>query len=115
MGLCIADLGVARNVQSLFLQGLGEVLGVLDYRLLVLGLEGVHLVCGHQQAKLGAQASRKFVDDVEKKGVDEIKSHGVNVVTQVNNAPFQAALTPAYKQYATKYGQKTLDQIAAVK
>ena len=54
MGLCIAYLGVARNVQSLFLQGLGEVLGVLDYRLLVLGLEGVHLVCGHQQAKLGA-------------------------------------------------------------
>lgn len=66
-------------------------------------------------AKLGAQASRKFVDDVEKKGVEEIKSHGVNVVTQVNNAPFQAALTPAYKQYAAKYGQKTLDQIAAVK
>ena len=66
-------------------------------------------------AKIGAQASRKFVDDVEKKGVDEIKSHGVNVVTQVNNAPFQAALSPAYKQYAAKYGQKTLDQIAAVK
>ena len=66
-------------------------------------------------AKIGAPASRKFVDDVEKKGVDEIKSHGVNVVTQVNNAPFQAALTPAYKQYAAKYGQKTLDQIAAVK
>ncbi len=66
-------------------------------------------------AKRGAQASRKFVDDVEKKGVDEIRSHGVNVVTQVNNAPFQAALTPAYKQYAAKYGQKTLDQIAAVK
>jgi len=65
--------------------------------------------------KMGAQASRKFVDDVEKKGVEEIKSHGVNVVTQVNNAPFQAALTPAYKQYATKYGQKTLDQITAVK
>ena len=54
MGLCIAYLGVARNVQSLFLQGLGEVLGVLDYRLLILSLEGVHLVCGHQQAKLGA-------------------------------------------------------------
>ncbi|WP_066704660.1 TRAP transporter substrate-binding protein [Curvibacter delicatus] len=68
-----------------------------------------------QGAKLGAQASRKFVDDVEKKGVEEIKSHGVKVVTQVNNAPFQAALTPAYKQYAAKYGQKTLDQIAAVK
>lgn len=66
-------------------------------------------------AKIGAKASRDFVDDVEAKGVAEIKSHGVNVVTQVNKAPFQAALTPAYQQYAAKFGQQTLDQIAAVK
>jgi hypothetical protein len=31
------------------------------------------------------------VDDVEKKGVEEIKSHGVQVVTQVDRAAFQAA------------------------
>ncbi len=30
-------------------------------------------------AKLGAQASRKFVDDVETKAVEELKSHGVHV------------------------------------
>jgi tripartite ATP-independent transporter DctP family solute receptor len=66
-------------------------------------------------AKAGALASRKFVDDVEKKGVDEIKSHGVQVVTKVDTAAFKAALAPAYKQYATKFGQKTLDQIASVK
>jgi TRAP-type C4-dicarboxylate transport system substrate-binding protein len=66
-------------------------------------------------ARIGAKASRDFVDDVEAKGVAEIKSHGVNVVTQVNKAPFQAALTPAYQQYAAKFGQQTLDQIAAVK
>jgi tripartite ATP-independent transporter DctP family solute receptor len=66
-------------------------------------------------AKAGAAASRKFVDDVEAKGVAEIKSHGVAVVTKVDKAPFQSALAPAYKQYADKYGQKTLDQIAAVK
>ncbi len=68
-----------------------------------------------QGAKAGAQASRKFVDDVEKKGVDEIKSHGVQVVTKVDPAPFKAALAPAYKQYATKFSQKTLDEIARVK
>lgn len=66
-------------------------------------------------AKIGAKASRDFVDDVESKGVAEIKSHGVNVVTQVNKAPFQTALSPAYQQYAAKFGKQTLDQIAAVK
>ncbi|HPU20840.1 MAG TPA: TRAP transporter substrate-binding protein [Alicycliphilus sp.] len=68
-----------------------------------------------QGAKLGALASRAFVDAVEKKGVDEAKSHGMQVVMGVDQAAFRAALEPAYKQYATKFGQKTLDAIAAVK
>ncbi|MDD2545667.1 MAG: TRAP transporter substrate-binding protein [Burkholderiaceae bacterium] len=68
-----------------------------------------------QGAKTGALASRKFVDDVEKKGVDEIKSHGVQVTTTVDKAAFQAAIVPAYKQYASKFGQKTLDQITQAK
>lgn len=66
-------------------------------------------------AKAGAQASRRFVDDVEKKAVDEIRSHGVQIVTHVDKAPFVAALAPAYKQYAAKFGQKTLDEITGVK
>lgn len=66
-------------------------------------------------AKLGAIASRRFVDDVEKKGVEEIRSHGVQVVTNVDTAAFKAAMAPAFQQYATKFGQKTLDSIAAVK
>ena len=66
-------------------------------------------------AKQGALASRRFVDDVEKKGVEEIKSHGVQVVTKVDTAAFKAAMAPAFQQYATKFGQKTLDSIAAVK
>ena len=66
-------------------------------------------------AKAGALASRKFVDDVEKKGVEEIKSHNVQVTDNVDKAGFKTALAPAYKQYATKFGQKTLDDIAAVK
>ena len=68
-----------------------------------------------QGAKVGALASRAFVDAVEKKGVEEAKSHGMQVVTQVDQAAFRAALEPAYKQYATKFGQKTLDAIASVK
>ena len=68
-----------------------------------------------QGATLGATASRAFVDAVEKKGVEEAKSNGMQVVGNVDHAAFRAALEPAYKQYAAKFGQKTLDAIAAVK
>jgi len=66
-------------------------------------------------ARAGSLASRKFVDDIEKSAVEEIKSHGVQVTTAVDQAAFRTALAPAYKQFATKFGQKTLDAIAAVK
>lgn len=66
-------------------------------------------------AKAGAAASRAFVDDVEAKGVELAKSHGMQVVDKVDAAAFRAALEPAYKQYAKKFGQSTLDAIAAVK
>lgn len=66
-------------------------------------------------AKAGAQASRAFVDDVEAKGVEMAKSHGMQVVENVDAAAFRAALEPAYKQYAKKFGQQTLDAIANVK
>lgn len=66
-------------------------------------------------ATAGAQASRAFVDDVEAKGVEMAKSNGMQVVENVDAAAFRAALEPAYKQYAKKFGQQTLDAIANVK
>lgn len=66
-------------------------------------------------AKAGGQASRAFVDDVEAKGVEMAKSNGMQVVENVDAAAFRAALEPAYKQYAKKFGQQTLDAIAKVK
>ena len=68
-----------------------------------------------QGAKVGALASRAFVDAVEKKGVEEAKSHGMQVVEKVDQAAFRTALEPAYKEYAKKFGQKTLDTIANAK
>ena len=68
-----------------------------------------------QGAKAGAVASRKFVDDVEQKGLAEVKTAGMQVVESVDKAAFQKALEPAYKQYAAKFGQKTLDQITNTK
>ena len=66
-------------------------------------------------AKIGGKASRAFVDEVEKKGVEEARKHGMTVVDQVDHAAFRKALDKPYEQYAKKFGQKTLDDIAAVK
>ncbi|MEG3000721.1 MAG: TRAP transporter substrate-binding protein [Comamonas sp.] len=66
-------------------------------------------------AKKGALASRGFVDAVEKKGVEEAKANGMKVVEKVDQTAFRTALEPAYKEYAKKFGQKTLDSITATK
>ncbi len=79
------------------------------------GLTDAQKAAFTQGAKQGGLASRAFVDAVEKKGVEEAKSHGMQVVSNVDQAAFRKALEPAYKQYASKFGQKTLDAIAAVK
>ena len=68
-----------------------------------------------EAAKKGAIASRAFVDAVEKKGVEEAKANGMKVVEKIDQAPFRTALEPAYKEYAKKFGQKTLDAITNTK
>jgi len=52
---------------------------------------------------------------VEKKGVEEARKHGMAVVDNVDRAAFRKALDKPYEQFAKKFGQKTLDDIAATK
>lgn len=68
-----------------------------------------------QGAQAGGKASRAFVDDVETKGIEQARTHGMTVVEKIDQTAFRAALEPAYKEYAKKFGQKTLDDIASVK
>lgn len=66
-------------------------------------------------AKEAATAMRRYVDDVEKKGVDELKAQGMQVTDISNKAAFQTALAPAFQQYESKYGKDLLDRIANTK
>lgn len=65
-------------------------------------------------ARAGGLASRAFVDEVEKRGVEQARAGGMTVVETVDQAAFRATLEPTYKEYAKKFGQKQLDAIAAV-
>ena len=58
-----------------------------------------------------AQAMRSFVDNVEKNGVEQLKSEGMEVVTNVDRKSFEEAVAPVYPEYAKKFGKELLDGI----
>ncbi len=62
-------------------------------------------------AKTGSAVMRQFVDDVERKGLDELARQGMQIVPKVDTAKFQASLAPAYAEYARKYGQANIDRV----
>ena len=68
-------------------------------------------------ARAGVVAMRAFVDDVERKGVENVKAAGMNVVVLDDDAKaaFQKALAPAYSQYEGRYGKALIDGIANAK
>ncbi len=62
-------------------------------------------------AKAAAVAMRAHIDDVERKGVAELKAKGLQVVEQVDAEKFQEALKPAFAEYAKKFGADKLETI----
>lgn len=66
-------------------------------------------------AKAAAQASRDYVDGVEKEGVDKLRKAGMEVgtIAPEQREAFQAALEPAYKQYYKQYDKALIDSIVA--
>ena len=66
-------------------------------------------------AKVGAQAMRKRNVEMETTGIADLKAQGVNVVTDIDKSKFQAALAPAYAEYAKKFGADAIQRIRDVK
>lgn len=62
-------------------------------------------------AKTGAAAMRKRVNEIENSGIKDLQSQGVKVTTSVDKAKFQAALAPAYAEYAKRFGAASIERI----
>lgn len=65
-------------------------------------------------AIVGRTANRQYVDEVEKAGVEEVRKHGMQVVTEVDLTAYRKQLEPVYKQYGARFGS-VMTRIAAVK
>jgi tripartite ATP-independent transporter DctP family solute receptor len=66
-------------------------------------------------AHSGRKAMRDFVDNVEEKGTAELRAAGMQVVSGLDNAAFQRALSPAYQQYQTRFGASLIERIRATR
>lgn len=66
-------------------------------------------------AKQAAKDMRAWVDEVEAKAVADVKAQGMQVVENVDTASFQAALAPAFDDYAKRFGKEKIEAIRTFK
>ena len=60
--------------------------------------------------KAAADAMRKFVDNVEQSGIEEVQKAGM-AVNKVDHAAFSKALEPVYPQYYKQFGKDLVESI----
>jgi tripartite ATP-independent transporter DctP family solute receptor len=79
------------------------------------GLSDVDKQAFQAAGKAAAAAMRGHIDEVERKGVEDLKAQGFQIVQQVDAAKFQAALKPAFAEYAKKFGEERIERIRTYK
>jgi TRAP-type transport system periplasmic protein len=62
-------------------------------------------------AKEGVKANRARVDEDERRAVADLRAKGMIVAENIDKAKFQAALAPAYADFAQRFGQANIDRI----
>ncbi|MDI5892755.1 TRAP transporter substrate-binding protein [Halomonas rhizosphaerae] len=67
----------------------------------------------NQAAQASAEATREEVSRLEEEGVALLREKGMTVKTDIDPAPFQEAVEPAYEIYTDEYGSEMLDRIRA--
>lgn len=68
----------------------------------------------YEAAKASAAATRAEVNRLEEAGVALLRENGMEVITDIDKAPFAALAEPAYKVYTDQYGTEMVERIKAV-
>lgn len=67
----------------------------------------------YEAAKASAAATRAEVNRLEEAGVALLRENGMEVITDIDKAPFAALAEPAYKVYTDQYGTEMVERIKA--
>ena len=68
----------------------------------------------YEAAKASAAATRAEVNRLEDSGVALLRENGMEVITDIDKAPFAELAAPAYKIYTDQYGPELVERIQAV-
>ncbi|MEQ5802966.1 TRAP transporter substrate-binding protein [Halomonas sp. H10-9-1] len=66
-----------------------------------------------EASRAAAEATREEVSRLEREGIALLRENGMSVETEIDKAPFQEAVQPAYEIYTEQYGSEMLDRIRA--
>lgn len=86
---------------------------ILGSPILLDGLSDEEREWFNQAAQASAEATREEVSRLEEEGVALLREKGMTVKTDIDPAPFQKAVEPAYEIYTDEYGSEMLDRIRA--
>lgn len=64
-----------------------------------------------QAAQASAEATREEVSRLEREGVELLEEKGMTVKTDIDVAPFQEAVKPAYEIFTSEYGDEMLERV----
>lgn len=66
-----------------------------------------------EAARASAEATREEVSRLEREGIELLRENGMTVETDIDKAPFQEAVQPAYEIYTEQYGSEMLERVRA--
>ena len=84
---------------------------VLGSPILLDGLSDEERGWFREAAVASAEATREEVSRLEREGVALLEENGMTVKTDVDVAPFQEAVQPAYEIFTSEHGTEMLDRI----
>lgn len=64
-----------------------------------------------EAAKVAVKANRDRIDHDEKNGVAHLRSHGMEVIEDVDRSAFQKALEPVFAELSKKFGEENIKRI----
>jgi len=64
-----------------------------------------------EAARASVEVTRGRVTELEETGVDQLREAGMEVVTEIDRAAFEAAVQPAYEAYTQAYGEELVERI----
>lgn len=64
-----------------------------------------------EAAKVAVKANRDRIDHDEKNGVAYLRSHGMEVIEDIDRSAFQKALEPVFAEFSKKFGEENIKRI----